>query len=160
MWCLERNIHITAQHLTGTQSHIADVESRTMVDRSDWKLNPILFKRIVNLFDPIEVDLFASCLTAQCPVYFSWRPDPYAAATDAFLQDWSQIQGYANPLWSLIGQVLSQVQVQQAYIILVAPVWKTQPWYPLCLGMLRAYHYLIRHHQIMLYRDSESRPHS
>ena len=156
MWCLERNIHITAQHLPGAQNHIADAESRTMVDRSDWKLNPILFKRIVNLFGPIEVDLFASRLTAQCPVYFSWRPDPYAAATDDFLQDWSQIWGYANPPWSLIGQVLSQVQVQQAYIILVAPVWKTQPWYPLLLGMLRAYPYLIRHHQIMLNRDSES----
>jgi hypothetical protein len=65
MWCLERNIHITAQHLPGAQNHIADVESRTMVDRSDWKL---LFKRIVNLFGPIEVDLFASRLTAQCPV--------------------------------------------------------------------------------------------
>ena len=156
MWCLERNIHITAQHLPGAQNHIADAESRTMVDRSDWKLNPILFKRIVNLFGPIEVDLFASRLTAQCPVYFSWRPDPYAAATDAFLQDWSQIRGYANPPWSLIGRVLSQVQVQQAYIILVAPVWKTQPWYPLLLGMLRAYPYLIRHHQIMLNRDSES----
>ena len=104
---------------------------------------------------PIEVDLFASRLTAQCPVYFSWRPDSYAAATDAFLQDWSQIQGYANPPWSLIRRVLSQVQVQP-YIILVAPVWKTQSWYPLLLGMLRAYPYLIRHHQIMLNQDSES----
>ena len=102
MWCLERNIHITAQHLPG---HIADAESQTMVDWSDWKLNLILFKRIVNLFGPIEVDLFASRLTAPCPVYFSWWPDPYAAATDAFLQDWSQIRGYANPPWSLIGQV-------------------------------------------------------
>ena len=68
-----------------------------------WQLNPILFKRIVNLLGPIEVDLFASRLTAQCPVYFSRRPDSYAAATDAFLQDWSQIQGYANLPWSLIG---------------------------------------------------------
>ena len=63
MWCLERNIHITAQHLPGVQNHIADVESWTMVDRSDWKLNPILFKRIINIFGPIEVDQFASRLT-------------------------------------------------------------------------------------------------
>ena len=97
MWCLERNIHITAQHLPGAQNRIADVESRTMVDRSDWKLNPILFKRIVNLFGPIEVDIFASRLTAQCPLYFSWRPDPYAAESDAFLQ-----REYSNPPWSLI----------------------------------------------------------
>ena len=35
MWCLERNIHITAQHLPGVLNEIADSESRTMVDRSD-----------------------------------------------------------------------------------------------------------------------------
>ena len=34
MWCLEQNIHITAQHLPGAQNHIANAESRTMVDRN------------------------------------------------------------------------------------------------------------------------------
>ena len=82
MWCLERNINITAQHLPGIQSHIADAESRTMVDRSDWKLNLILFRKIVQYYSPVEVDLFASRLTAQCPIYFSWRPDPYATGTE------------------------------------------------------------------------------
>ena len=41
MWCLERNIHITVQHLPGVMNHIADAESRTMRDRLDWKLNPV-----------------------------------------------------------------------------------------------------------------------
>ena len=78
----------------------------------------------------------ASRLTAQCPTYFNWLPDPYAAvATDVFLQDWSQTKGYANPSWSLIGRVLSKVQMERAQIVLVAPVWKTQPWYPLLLQM-------------------------
>lgn len=138
MWYLERNIHTTAQHLPGVQNEIADAESQTMIDRSDWKLNPVIFYRIANLFGPIEVDMFASRLTTQCPVFFSWQPDPYAAATNAFLQDWSQVQGYTNPPWSLIGRVLSKVQIQQAQMVLVAPVWKTQPWYPLLLRMLIA----------------------
>ena len=134
MWCLEWNIHITAQHLPGAQNHIADAEHCSAGSvRLEIEPDPVL-----SLFGPIEVDLFASCLTAQCPVHFSWQPDPYATATDAFLQDWSQILEYANPPWSMTGRVLSQVQVQQARIILVAPVWKTQPWYPLLLGMLRA----------------------
>ena len=47
--------------------------------------------------------------------------DPHAAATDAFLQDWSLRRGFANP------------------VILMAPVWKTQPWYSLLLGMLVDY---------------------
>ena len=84
------------------------------------------------------MDLFASRLTAQCPAFFSWRPDPYAVATDAFLQGLSQIKGYANPAWGLIGRVLSKVQMDRARIALVAPVWKTQPWYPLLLQMLIA----------------------
>ena len=34
MWCLERNIHITAQHQPGVQNVIADAESRTMIDHT------------------------------------------------------------------------------------------------------------------------------
>ncbi len=84
----------------------------------------------------MEVDLFASRLTTQCPVFFSWRPDPYAAATDAFLQVWTGLKAYANPPWNLVGRVAAQAQAQQASLVLVAPVWRTQPWYPILLEML------------------------
>ena len=63
MWCLERNIHIIAQHLPGILNTIANVESRTMVDQSDWELNEEIFQSIDQLYGPIEVDLFAS---SQC----------------------------------------------------------------------------------------------
>ena len=43
MWCLERNIHITAQYLPGSQNTVADAESRMVTDRTDWKLNPAIF---------------------------------------------------------------------------------------------------------------------
>ena len=61
-------------------------------------------------------------------------------------------QGVCEPRWSLIGQVLSKVQMDKAHIVLVAPVWKTQPWYPLLLEMLVAIPRPINHHQIMLNR--------
>ena len=35
--------------------------------------------------DPVEVDLFASHLTTQLPHFYSWRPDPEAEVTDAFM---------------------------------------------------------------------------
>ena len=38
--------------------------------------------------------------------------------------------------WCLMGRVLSQVMEQRAQVVLVAPVWKGQPWYPVLLGML------------------------
>ena len=112
----------------------------------------MIFNRITYLFGPIEMDLFASHLTAQSPAFFSWRPDPYVVATNVFLQEWSQIKGYANPPWSLMGRVLSKVLMDKVRISLVAPVWKTQPWYPLLLQMLIAIPRLINHDQIMLKR--------
>ena len=139
MWCLERNIHITAQYLPGSQNIIADAESRVATSRTDWKLNPAIFAQTNQLFGPLEVDLFATRLSTQCQCFFSWRPDPYAEATDAFLQNWTHLRGYANPPWNLIGKTISQVQSQQARIALVAPVWRTQPWYPILLTTLIDY---------------------
>ena len=134
MWCLERNIHIVAVHLPGVLNTVADTESRQMLDRTDWKLNSVIFQKINNLFGPLDMDLFASRLSTQCPHYFSWRPDPYALVTDAFLQDWTAMKCYANPPWNLVGRVLAQVQ-SQVQVVLVAPVWKTQPWFPMLLNM-------------------------
>ena len=116
--------------------HTADRESRSMRDRSDWKLDSQTFAKINRLYGPLEVDLFASRLTYQCHRYFSWRPDPFAEAIDAFLQDWSTVKGFANPPWSLIPRVLNQVQTEEADLILVTPLWKAQPWYALLLSML------------------------
>ncbi len=87
------NITIKAQHLPGRLNQVADSESRTMLERSDWKLDSRVFQQIHQLWGPMEVDLFASRLTTQCPVFFSWRPDPYAAATDGLPPNLDGAQG-------------------------------------------------------------------
>ena len=139
MCALSTDIVLSAEHIPGDWNDAVDAESRSMKDRTDWKLHPKLFRAIDQQWGPLEVDLFASRLSNQLPRYFSWRPDPLAEATDAFSQQWQQFRGYANPPWCLIGRVLSQVKDQQAQVILVAPVWKGQPWYPVLLGMLYSY---------------------
>ncbi len=95
MWCLERNIHIQAQHLPGVQNCTADRESRSVRDRSDWKLISQIFNKINRCYGPLEVDLFASRLV---PTLLQLA----AGSVDAFLQDCSLVKGFANPLWSLI----------------------------------------------------------
>ena len=88
----------------------------------------------------LEVDLFASRLITQLDRFCSWRPDP--EALDAFSKDWTTLQGrgYANPPWSLVGRVLNRVQQQKVTLVLIAPVWKSQPWYPTLLELLPDYH--------------------
>ena len=111
---MERNILLHAQHLPGVLNTIADEESRTWSDRSEWKFSPILFQEINHLLGPLSTDLFASRLSSQLPIFVSWKPDALAVATDAFTQDWNTLPGklYANPPWGLIGRVLSLVHSQ------------------------------------------------
>ena len=121
-WCLDHHIFLTAEHLPGRENQIADEESRVVRDRCDWMIHPNIFSQIQQVMGPLEVDLFASRLTHQLPRFHSWRPDPLAEATDAFTQDWSQIQGYVNPPWCLILRTLSKIQREEARVLLITPV--------------------------------------
>ena len=135
-WCIQRNLFLVAEHLPGQQNALADHKFRSPRDRCDWMINPQLFGWIQDQMGPCQVDLFASRLTWQLPRYYSWRIDPEAEAVDAFTQDWSYHRGFANPPWCLIPQCLSQAHAQKARLILLTPLWPTQPWYPVVLDML------------------------
>ena len=76
MWCLERNIPIHVQHFPGNLNMVVNRESRSIWDRSDWKLDVNIFTRIDEIFFPLEVDLFVSRLTHQCCHYFSTESRP------------------------------------------------------------------------------------
>ncbi len=127
--CLTAGIQLAAVFLPGVQNTRADALSR-FHDRSDWQLNPELFSELDRLWGPHDVDMFASRLNCQVRRFFSWRADPAAEAVDAFNQQWSGFNGYANPPFALIGMVLSKVMREHATITLVAPVWEGAPWWP------------------------------
>ena len=115
---------MSAEHLPGKQNYIADQESRTQGDSSEWKLKPSVFKQLMEQLGPCQIDRFASRLTAQLKTYMSWRPDPGAVATDALSQSWNQIKGYAFPPFSLIGRCLTKVRREQVpEIVLITPIY-------------------------------------
>ena len=131
-WCLQQSILITAEHLPGVLNVQADKESRTFVDSSDSKLQPQILQPFLK---DREIDLFATRLTNQLKHFVNWRPDPHAVTTDAFSIDWSQLKGYAFPPFNLIPRTLMKVINDNANLVLVAPVWQTQHWWPLLLQL-------------------------
>ena len=58
-WCEDRNILILASHLPGSLNSIADEESRTTLDSSDWMLLAAEFDKLTILWQ-MNVDLFAA----------------------------------------------------------------------------------------------------
>jgi len=137
-FCQENRIQITVQHVPGLLNTRADSLSRVKKDSTDWKLHPDLYLRVAAIWGTPSVDLFATRTNRQTTRFFSYRPDPEAAGLDAFLQSWSQEKlPYANPPFSVMGKVLEKVSAEKLHrLILVAPIWKTAPWWPVLLQRL------------------------
>ena len=89
-WCNRRGVTMRAQHLPGKLNVRSDRISRVRVDRSESQLNPRYMPWLDHQWGQHTVDLCAGRHNRQCARYFSARHEPEAAATNAFLQDWSK----------------------------------------------------------------------
>ncbi|XP_033759551.1 uncharacterized protein LOC117341798 [Pecten maximus] len=147
-WCVERNIWISASHIPGVDNVEADRLSRKMNSDLEWQLRPSLFQCIASKYgDNLSIDMFASRINIQIPVYVSYLPDPQALAVDAFSMKWSNEHGiiYLFPPFSVIDRVLQKLVEDQATAVMVAPIWTTQPWFPGLLSRITGNCYLLPH---------------
>ena len=136
--CTDRKIWLSAAHIPGKQNLIADFESRRNQRASEWRLDRAsLICALQRLHFKPDVDLFASRINHQFPLYVSYRPDPEAIAIDAFSLNWSNLNFYAFPPFSVIPTVLNKLMTEGAQGICVLPDWPTQPWYPRALQLLK-----------------------
>ena len=112
--CIANNNWLRATYLPGCKNVEADAESRVFNDRTEWMLDPQIFKRITNKFGSPEIDLLASRLNKECAKYSSWRSDQEALFVDAFSVNWNNLFFYAFPPFSLIGRCLEKSHANQA----------------------------------------------
>lgn len=103
-------------------------------DRTDWRLCPAVFARLEALYGPHEADLFATCLDTHCTRFYAYAASPGCDGIDAFRQTWSAGNLYANPPFSKIPLVLSNIVTDAATVTLVLPVWQDQDWWPTALA--------------------------
>ena len=117
--------------------HSGGLREPSLSDSGDWHLNKAIFKMMTNQMGDCSIDLFASYKNTQLKKFYSWRPDPLSLAVDALAQSWkSYHQPYLFLPVSLIGPCLQKIRedgVQAA--LLVAPLWPSQTWFPVLLGM-------------------------
>ena len=122
-YLLDKEITLTAEWIP-TQLNI------------EWKLSQTIFQKFCKAMGTPNIDLFASLVSHQVPTYLSLKADPCCQGVDAFQQDWNPFFPYAFPPFCLISKVLRQLSKQKVErMILVTPLWPTQPWYPLLLSM-------------------------
>ena len=103
---------------------------------SEWILNKPIFQKLVQDLGPVDVDLFASRLCHQIAKYISWQPDPHAWMVDAFQINWTHLKFYVFSPFALVGRVLAKAMRCKCTLIIITPLWSSQPWYTQLLRCL------------------------
>ncbi|XP_067653190.1 uncharacterized protein [Haliotis asinina] len=123
-------LSIRAVHIPGAKNVLADVLSRPDAPPStEWQLNPRTFQSLCLQFGRPMLDLFATRLNCQLPIYVSPVPDPAAWAVDALSLEWEGMDAYAFPPPAVLAQVVAKLQnTKSIRLLLVAPMWPARPW--------------------------------
>ena len=121
-YCINRKVWLSAVHIPGKDNETADYMSRLQNENTEWRLSPIFFQGILEVFycKP-QIDLFASYIHYQIGQYASWHPDRNAVAIDAFSISWSELNFYAFPHFSLIGAAIVKVRKEKCLRIMIIP---------------------------------------
>ena len=131
VWCQYHHIVLRARHIPGNLNVLADLLSRRhQIIPTEWQLHSGIFQVLCRLWDTPHIDLFATYFNNQLPVYMSPMPDAQAYAIDALSTPWTGMWAYAFPPIPLLAKVLAKIRYHQCQVILVAPWWPKQSWFP------------------------------
>ena len=132
LWLESQDIVARARHIPGCLNVIADHLSRPHQPiPTEFSLHPVIVKRIFRVWGTPEVDMFATLSNSHLPRFMSPVPEPRALAVDALSQDWQGRSMYMFPPFPLLSKVVQKLRsTQVAEVILVAPWWPSQPWFP------------------------------
>ena len=136
-WADSQNMTLRSQYVPGRLNVKADALSRRrQILKTEWSLNPEVFRRVCKILGQPHIDLLATDRNAKLPTYYSPIPDPKAVGTDAFLQDWTGMWAYAFPPTALIRNTLNKAREEGTELIMIAPLWPAQEWFPDLMDLL------------------------
>ena len=132
--CRSLGLTFKASWIAGVASVWADKLSRDP-DRTDWRLEPSLFRRIDARYGAHEVDILAARNNTHCPRFFSLPASSGCDACDALAQSWTSGNLWANPPCTSISRVLAKIRADAATVTPILPAWQAQAWWSEALAV-------------------------
>ena len=132
LWLQTQDITLRARHILGCLNVIADRLSRpNQPIMTEWSLHPKVMNLIFRLWRTPVVDRFATVHSTHLPQFMALVPEPRALAIDALSQDSQGRSMYMFPPFLLLNKVIQKLRTTQTgEVILIAPWWPSQPWFP------------------------------
>ena len=92
-------------------------------------------------------------------MFISYVPEKDALAVNAFSVMWKYTLHYAFPPFSIIGRVIQKMCQDKAEMILVAPLFPSQPWFPTLLRQISGQSYVLPKSEKVLYLPGTPKQH-
>jgi hypothetical protein len=132
-------LSVSLTHLAGVLNVEAGASSRQQSTHIDWQVNVHLLQQArKSLHTKPVVDLFDSAANCQTQRFYSYHHDHRSLGTDCLQHPWGKLETlYAHPPPILIGKTLQKARHERHNrLMLVAPLWMAQAWWPTLLAML------------------------
>ena len=121
-WCMKRQVSLTAKFVPGKLNVLADSLSRKgQIMHTEWTIHKGTLSQIFQFWEVPHLDLFATRLNNQLPVFISPFQDPRAWAVDAMSFSWEGMIAYAFPPVPLLMKILLKMEKETCLVILIAP---------------------------------------
>lgn len=133
LFTLAASCHLTLSvvHLPGRDNVWPDELSRTESWSVEWALHPEAFQGLVELFGRPEVNLLAATDNHLLPLYLTRTVTTEAGGPGTFMtmwDTWSYIYLFPTPAAAVMMAVCGRLQDFRGRVLLVASLWKVQPW--------------------------------
>ena len=122
---------LVPRHLPGHLNVLADhLSRRCQILKTEWSLNQTIADIIFHTWGRPFVDLFALGSNTKLATYISPIPEEMVWNVDSVVQNWDGLYAYAYSPINLIRACLKKVRTEKVEIILLAPGWPNQEWFP------------------------------
>ncbi len=123
-FCKQNKISIYPVWIPREENQESDEMSK-ICDKSDWYINPEIFRFLNSIWGNFTIDRFATYYNCQTSRFNSRWWNPGTEAVDAFSQDWSQDINWVVPPVNMIKKALDHCLNCRAVACFVVPVWKS-----------------------------------
>ena len=131
LWSEKRGMTLVPRYLPGHLNVLADhLSRRGQILKTEWSLNQTVADRIFRAWGRPFVDLFALGKNTKLAIYVSPIREETSWKVDSLVQNWDGLYAYAYPPTSLIRACLNKVRTENVEIVLIAPAWPNQEWFP------------------------------
>ncbi|CAG2251239.1 unnamed protein product [Mytilus edulis] len=94
------------------------------------------FQQVQDQTGPLEIDVFASRLNFKLKKYCELETRSNQSCDRRISDAMDNNKRLPLPPFSMIGRCLSKSRKDKATLLVIAPAWQAQPWYPMLLEML------------------------